>query len=213
MQDQKTGQLSHGRPFGWTSNNSVSCTDDDSSHLEQHRGYLSWQIQQCRSMSKLLRAWRSWTGEFGKIPPFPNFLLNYSTRTCSTWFTRLLPKLLDVVGDFAGQELFVVDGKRRRSGSYNPSANLVTTGDALIQYVLDNELLRLGNAGEPSFQLLHATWLLETTIGEMLKRDCTFEIVFFACTQFHSRPHQDRRKADISLNHFSQFSRLNSHWS
>lgn len=66
-----------------------------------------------------------------------------------------------MIGDYAGQELFVVDG------------------DALVQYVLDNELLALGKTGDASFQLLHATWLLERSIEQMVKRDCTFEIVFF----------------------------------
>ena len=68
---------------------------------------------------------------------------------------------MDVIGDYAGQELFVVDG------------------DALVQYVLDNELLALGKTGDASFQLLHATWLLERSIEQMVKGDCTFEIVFF----------------------------------
>ena len=64
-------------------------------------------------------------------------------------------------GDYAGQELFVVDG------------------DALIQYCLDDALLALGHAADPSFQITHALWLLESTVDKLIKRDCEFTIVFF----------------------------------
>jgi hypothetical protein len=62
---------------------------------------------------------------------------------------------------YSGQELFILDG------------------DALLQFVLDDELLAFAKKGDPSLQLLHATWILEKTIEELLKKDCTFEIVFF----------------------------------
>ena len=62
---------------------------------------------------------------------------------------------------YSGQELFIVDG------------------DALVQFVLDDRLLAFAKSGDPSFQLLHATWLLEKTVEELLKKDCAFEIVFF----------------------------------
>lgn len=47
--------------------------------------------------------------------------------------------------------------------------------------MLDNQLLALGRDGDPSFQLLHATFLLERVVEEMIKRDCTFEVAFFEC--------------------------------
>ncbi|TPX36142.1 hypothetical protein SmJEL517_g01613 [Synchytrium microbalum] len=81
------------------------------------------------------------------------------------WWTRQRPRWMDVISDFAGQELFIIDG------------------DALIEYVLDNNLLALGKDGDPSFQLLHAIWLLETTVQKLLSRDCAFEVVFFQCNR------------------------------
>lgn len=62
---------------------------------------------------------------------------------------------------YSGQELFVLDG------------------DALLQFVLDNDRLAFAQEGDPSLQLLHATWLVEKTIDDLLKMDTTFEIVFF----------------------------------
>lgn len=62
---------------------------------------------------------------------------------------------------YSGQELFVLDG------------------DALVQFVLDDDLLAFAKDGDPSLQLLHATWLLERTVDDLLKKDTAFEIVFF----------------------------------
>ncbi|BGP17637.1 hypothetical protein JCM10213_001289 [Rhodosporidiobolus nylandii] len=81
-------------------------------------------------------------------------------RLDATWFTTQYPKWMDVL-IYSGQELFVLDG------------------DALLQFVLDDHLLAFAKQGDPSLQLLHATWLLEKTVEELLKKDCTFEIVFF----------------------------------
>ncbi|KAH8927575.1 P-loop containing nucleoside triphosphate hydrolase protein, partial [Atractiella rhizophila] len=78
------------------------------------------------------------------------------------WFRFLNPRYLDLVGDYCGQELFLIDG------------------DALIQQVLNDPLLNLGNARDDfSFQIVHAVHTLEKLILKFLKRDCVFEIVFF----------------------------------
>ncbi|GAA5972085.1 hypothetical protein JCM11641_002488 [Rhodosporidiobolus odoratus] len=90
-------------------------------------------------------------------------------RLDATWFVAQYPKWMDVL-IYSGQELFILDG------------------DALLQFVLDDSLLAFAKAGDPSFQLLHATWLLEKTVEELLKKDCTFEIVFFD-SQAHATVH------------------------
>ncbi|TPX52317.1 hypothetical protein SeMB42_g01506 [Synchytrium endobioticum] len=78
----------------------------------------------------------------------------------NTW-RSLRPRWMDIIGDYAGQELFVLEG------------------DALLEYILDNSLLQLARPGDPSFQLMHAVWLLEKTLHQFVLRDCNFEIVFF----------------------------------
>ncbi|KAJ8293829.1 putative helicase [Rhodotorula toruloides] len=90
-------------------------------------------------------------------------------RLDSSWFIAQYPRWMDVL-IYSGQELFILDG------------------DALLQFVLDDELLGLGRAGDPGMQLLHATWLMEKTVEELLKKDTTFEIVFFE-SQAHSTIH------------------------
>ncbi|GAA5825082.1 hypothetical protein JCM11251_006092 [Rhodosporidiobolus azoricus] len=90
-------------------------------------------------------------------------------RLDAGWFTTQYPLWMDVL-IYSGQELFVVDG------------------DALLQFVLDDKLLAFAKKGDPSFQLLHATWILEKTVDELLKKDCTFEIVFFQ-DQAHATIH------------------------
>ncbi|GAA6015723.1 hypothetical protein JCM10207_008775 [Rhodosporidiobolus poonsookiae] len=87
----------------------------------------------------------------------------------SSWFVAQYPQFMDVL-IYSGQELFVLDG------------------DALIQFVADDDLLAIAKSGDPSFQLLHATWLLERTVQDLIHKDTTFEIVFFE-SQSHSSIH------------------------
>lgn len=42
------------------------------------------------------------------------------------WFTHIRPRWVDILGSYAGKELFLVDG------------------DALVQYVLDDRLIGIG---------------------------------------------------------------------
>lgn len=86
------------------------------------------------------------------------------------------------VGDYAGQELFFLDGVYHitlRSPVLLGFPESLFLGDALLQLVLDDPLLALGKESDPSFQLLHATWRVEKILHDFVSRDCTFEIVFF----------------------------------
>lgn len=53
------------------------------------------------------------------------------------WFTKIKPRWVDIIGSYAGKELFLIDG------------------DALIQVVLDDRLLGLGKEKSTSLPLLH----------------------------------------------------------
>ncbi|KAJ7225893.1 hypothetical protein GGX14DRAFT_641680 [Mycena pura] len=77
---------------------------------------------------------------------------------------------MDLIGDYGGKELFVVEG------------------ESLLQNVMYHPALAIGREREPetqridnSFQLLHAKFLLEKAILEFTSRDASFEIVFFEC--------------------------------
>ncbi|CAE6441596.1 unnamed protein product [Rhizoctonia solani] len=76
------------------------------------------------------------------------------------WIHKRRPRWMDLVGDYAGDEFFVVDG------------------DSLCQVVLDDELVAIGR-DEPTFQILHAIYRLEQEIQQLKQRNCNFEIVFF----------------------------------
>ncbi|KAG8825176.1 hypothetical protein FRC19_011970 [Serendipita sp. 401] len=78
-----------------------------------------------------------------------------------SWFTHLRPRWVDIIGSYAGKELFLVDG------------------DALVQVVLDDELLRLGRANSCDWQIAHAYWSVEATLHELRKRGAEFHIAFF----------------------------------
>ncbi|CAE6496597.1 unnamed protein product [Rhizoctonia solani] len=76
------------------------------------------------------------------------------------WVHNRRPRWMDLVGDYAGDEFFVVDG------------------DSLCQVVLDDELVSIGR-DEPTFQILHAIYRMEQEILQLKSRNCNFEIVFF----------------------------------
>lgn len=52
-------------------------------------------------------------------------------------------------------------------------------GESLFQTILGDPLLELGRPGEPSFQLLHAVYLLECSLEEYSNCHANFEIVFW----------------------------------
>ena len=70
----------------------------------------------------------------------------------------MAPRTVDLVGDFAGDELFMIDG------------------DALLLQCFSNEKLDFS----PGFQVLHATYLVEKILQKLQQRKCVFEIIFFA---------------------------------
>ncbi|CCM02168.1 uncharacterized protein FIBRA_04246 [Fibroporia radiculosa] len=72
---------------------------------------------------------------------------------------------MDLIGDYAGTELFILDG------------------EALLQQVLNDPLLALGREGDPSFQILHAIHTLEKILNEFQSRSACFEIVFWQDTR------------------------------
>ncbi|KAI9000928.1 P-loop containing nucleoside triphosphate hydrolase protein [Trametes punicea] len=79
------------------------------------------------------------------------------------WYTLVnrRGRWMDLIGDYAGSEPFVVDG------------------EALIQLVLDDPLLALGRKEDVSFQIAHAIYSLERVLLEISRRSESFEIVFW----------------------------------
>ncbi|KAI0660897.1 P-loop containing nucleoside triphosphate hydrolase protein [Cubamyces menziesii] len=79
------------------------------------------------------------------------------------WYTLVnrRGRWMDLIGDYAGSEPFVVDG------------------EALIQLVLDDPLLALGHKGDVSFQIVHAIYSLERILHEISRRSTSFDVVFW----------------------------------
>ncbi|KAH9899786.1 P-loop containing nucleoside triphosphate hydrolase protein [Cubamyces lactineus] len=79
------------------------------------------------------------------------------------WYTLVnrRGRWMDLIGDYAGSEPFVVDG------------------EALIQLVLDDPLLALGRKGDVSFQIVHAIYSLERILHEISRRSTSFDVVFW----------------------------------
>lgn len=69
----------------------------------------------------------------------------------------MLTRTVDLVGDYAGNELFIIDG------------------DSILLDVFSNSQLDLW----PGFQLLHAAYLVEKFLHGLYQRKCHFHVVFF----------------------------------
>ncbi|RDW76742.1 putative DEAD/DEAH box helicase [Aspergillus mulundensis] len=74
------------------------------------------------------------------------------------WFESLSSRTLDLVGDYAGDELFLVEG------------------DSLLLQCFSDHDLDFTNG----LQLLHATSLVEKFLANLRQRKCVFHVVFFA---------------------------------
>ncbi|RGP72272.1 dead deah box helicase [Fusarium sporotrichioides] len=78
-------------------------------------------------------------------------------KTLRDWYQGQSPLTVDIVGDFAGHELFAIHG------------------ESLIRYCLTEAKVDLGE----DFQLLHAMHSVEKLLSELKRRDCNFDILFF----------------------------------
>lgn len=74
------------------------------------------------------------------------------------WYAALRPLTVDIVGDFAGRELFAIHG------------------ESLIRHCLDEAKVDF----DDGFQLLHAVYAVEKFLSNLSKRGCNFDIVFFS---------------------------------
>ncbi|KAJ4309438.1 hypothetical protein N0V84_011507 [Fusarium piperis] len=73
------------------------------------------------------------------------------------WYADQHPRTVDIVGDFAGRELFAIQG------------------EALMRYCLSEAKVDF----DGGFQLLHAIHAVEKFLSSLKKNDCSFDLVFF----------------------------------
>jgi hypothetical protein len=78
-------------------------------------------------------------------------------RAILTWYSKVYSRRIDLVGDYVGNELFLVDG------------------NSLLLHCFSDEKLDF----DQGFQLLHATWAVEHFLHALVSRRCHFHIVFF----------------------------------
>ncbi|KAK6333848.1 hypothetical protein TWF730_004030 [Orbilia blumenaviensis] len=96
-----------------------------------------------------------------------------STYEClqkvSTWYGSLRPLLLDLVGDYAGQELFFVEGD---SLCYHIFSDPRIGGDQKRAETIDSPLV------------ITAIYVIERFLANLRQRGCNFHIVFFQAHKF-----------------------------
>lgn len=74
-----------------------------------------------------------------------------------TWYQAIRPRRIDLIGDYAGVEFFIVDG------------------DSLLRWAFSDTRIDFG-AG---FQLLHAVFVVEGFLERLRGKRCNFAVVFF----------------------------------
>jgi hypothetical protein len=94
-----------------------------------------------------------------------------ATAQILEWYARLYSRRVDLVGDFAGSERFLVHGE-----------------SLLLQCFSDKNL-----DFESGFQLLHASYAVEKFLQGLVSRRCNFHIAFFddyqdVCVPQHASP-------------------------
>ena len=80
-----------------------------------------------------------------------------TTLDIDDWYGNLSSRRVDLVGDYAGSELFVVHG------------------ESLLLKCFEDPSLDFGDG----FQLLHAVYLVESVLFNLKRRKCNFHVVFF----------------------------------
>ncbi|KAI9055505.1 hypothetical protein LZ554_000454 [Drepanopeziza brunnea f. sp. 'monogermtubi'] len=74
-----------------------------------------------------------------------------------SWYDRTRPMWIDLIGDYAGKELFLVEG------------------DSLLRECFEDERVDFNDG----FQVLHAVYVVERFLEDLIKRHCQFHIAFF----------------------------------
>ncbi|KAI2622822.1 hypothetical protein GGS21DRAFT_343625 [Xylaria nigripes] len=81
-------------------------------------------------------------------------------KTCqqlARWYNSIYPRRVDIVGDFGGKQLFLIDA------------------DSLIHYCLTTSAVDF----QDGFQLLHAIFSVESFLNNLRVRGCNVHVVFF----------------------------------
>ena len=97
------------------------------------------------------------------------------------WYQSVRTRVVDLVGDYAGKELFLVEGdslllecfRDKRIDFQGKSIQSFGKSEYCGEEV---SLLRLDIDG---FQLLHAVYAVEKYLNNLVSRGCKFSIVFF----------------------------------
>lgn len=80
-----------------------------------------------------------------------------SSSDIHNWFSTLFPYRLDLIGDYAGTEHFLIDG------------------DSLLRHALADPRIDFSQG----FQLLHAVYCVERFLQSLKRRKCYFYVTFF----------------------------------
>ncbi|KAF4635469.1 hypothetical protein G7Y89_g2618 [Cudoniella acicularis] len=79
------------------------------------------------------------------------------TESIISWYDSTRPMFIDLVGDYAGKELFLLEG------------------DSLLRECFEDDRIDF----DSGYQLLHTVYVVERFLENLVKRHCSFHIAFF----------------------------------
>ncbi|KAI1117584.1 hypothetical protein F5Y14DRAFT_354734 [Nemania sp. NC0429] len=94
------------------------------------------------------------------LAPQPSAMSSEDHETCemlAAWYATTFPRRVDIVGDFGGKQLFLIDG------------------DSILLHSITTS----GVDYDVGFQLLHAVFAVESFLRSLQVRGCNFHVVFF----------------------------------
>lgn len=94
------------------------------------------------------------------------------------WHQSITPLKVDIVGDFAGKELFAIHGESLLAHCVREAK--VDFHSMLPPRLVTPPMLEaLANPSSGGFQLLHAVHAVETFLHKLVERGCNFHVVWF----------------------------------
>ena len=110
--------------------------------------------------------------------------MDADSSTLLDWYGKLPARRVDLVGDYAGQELFIVEGDGLLLRCFD-DPKLDFTGKCLFFFCNTFASFKPSHYFGPltdwldGFQLLHAVYAVEHFLQALLQRKCVFHLVFF----------------------------------
>ncbi|KAK5987164.1 putative helicase [Cladobotryum mycophilum] len=131
-------------------------------------------------------------------------------QTLLSWYSELNPHTVDLVGDIAGREPFIIHGESLLRHCLTES-DVNFDGEDIMQRSASAAWRATANTETDGFQILHAVYAVERFLSNLHKRGCDFDIVFFrnlrhlCVASADENPHKYHLARAIIIQHLTRY--------